>query len=68
MNVKEIRELLGLSQQKFGDYFGVPLRTIQRWEYGKSIPPKYTIDMMFRILQLEGKIDEQGNKVQTLSK
>ena len=57
MTVREMRKKLGLSQQKFGDYFHIPMRTIQRWEYGKSIPPTYTVEMMERILVLEGKLN-----------
>lgn len=59
MTVKEMRTQMGLSQQKFGDYFNIPLRTIQRWEYGVSDPPAYTTQMMERILLLEGKISIQ---------
>lgn len=51
--IKEMRKRLGLSQQKFGDYFGIPLRTIQRWEYEISEPPKYTVNMIRRIIELE---------------
>ena len=53
-----MRTKLGLSQQKFGDYFGIPMRTIQRWEYGKSVPPEYTVKMMERILRLEEKLTD----------
>ena len=60
MTVKEMRLKMGLSQQKFGDYFGIPLRTLQRWEYGKSEPPSYTVKMMERILILENKIKDKG--------
>ena len=56
--IKELRTQMGLSQQKFGDYFNIPLRTIQRWEYDKSTPPEYVIQMIERILSLEQKIEE----------
>lgn len=57
VEIREIRKSLGLSQQKFGDYFGIPMRTLQRWEYKKSEPPEYVLDMIKRILILEGKIN-----------
>lgn len=41
MTIKEIRSLTGLSQQKFGDMYGIPLRTIQHWEGGDRKPPEY---------------------------
>lgn len=46
MTVKELREQTGLSQQKFGDYFGIPARTIQNWESGKTECNQYILDMM----------------------
>lgn len=30
--VRELRELAGMSQQKFANYFGIPRRTLQNWE------------------------------------
>ena len=33
--LKELRKELGLSQAKFAEKFGIPIRTIQDWEYGK---------------------------------
>ena len=39
MSVREIRAVLGLSQQKFADYFGIPVANIQHWEQGISTPP-----------------------------
>ncbi|MCR5250076.1 MAG: helix-turn-helix domain-containing protein [Lachnospiraceae bacterium] len=59
MTIKEMRTKLHMSQQKFGDYFNIPLRTIQRWEYGKSVPPAYTVEMIQKILVLEGKINPE---------
>lgn len=34
--VRELRELSGMSQQKFADYFGIPRRTLQNWELENS--------------------------------
>lgn len=51
--IREIRNKMNLSQQKFGNYFGIPLRTVQRWEYGESKPSVYVVNMIKRILELE---------------
>lgn len=51
MTIKEMRELLGLSQQKFGDKYGIPRRTIQDWEYGKMIPPDYVLQLLERCVR-----------------
>lgn len=58
MTVKELREQTGLSQQKFGDYFGIPARTIQNWESGTSECNQYILDMMEYKLKGEGLIEE----------
>lgn len=44
LDIKEIREKLGVSQEKLAEIVGVHLRTIQNWESGTVIPKtKYTI-------------------------
>lgn len=44
--VKEMRKKSGLSAQKFGDKYGIPLRTIQEWERGGRTAPDYVIDLL----------------------
>lgn len=51
MSIKEIRQLTGLSQQKFGDLYSIPKRTIQDWEAGKMTPPEYTIKLLERVVK-----------------
>lgn len=41
MEVKELRGLTGLSQQKFGDLYSIPKRTLQNWELGINDCPIY---------------------------
>ena len=53
--LKELRKELELSQPKFAEKFGIPLRTIQDWEYGKREVRSYIVDMMYRIIELENK-------------
>lgn len=43
---KSIRATTGLSQQAFGDAYGIPRRTIQTWEYDKSTAPLYVTMMI----------------------
>lgn len=50
-NVKELRELTGLSQKKFGDLYGIPLRTIQSWESGEREAPEYVIRLLERAVK-----------------
>lgn len=38
METKEVREKLGLSQERFAKLLGVTTRTVQNWESGGTIP------------------------------
>lgn len=53
--LKELRKELGLSQAKFAEKFGIPIRTIQDWEYGKREIRSYIVNMMYKIIELENK-------------
>lgn len=46
MNFKELRELSGMSLKKYADYFGIPYRTVQDWEYGNRKCNDYIIELM----------------------
>ena len=48
--VKDLRLKTGLSAQKFGDRYGIPMRTIQNWEYEKTIPPLYVVGLLRRVV------------------
>ena len=53
---KEIREASGMSRKAFGEYFGIPYRTIQSWELGDRDCPEYLLDLMVYKLKNEGFI------------
>jgi DNA-binding transcriptional regulator YiaG len=36
--VKRLRKVLGMTQQKFADFLGVPQSTVGRWEAGLNSP------------------------------
>jgi putative transcriptional regulator len=38
INVKRIREEMGLSQSEFAEHFGFSVRTLQDWEQGRRVP------------------------------
>ena len=56
MTIKELREQAGMSQQKFGDYFHIPRRTIQNWELGIRECSEYITELMEYKLKNEGII------------
>lgn len=48
--VIRLRKLTGLSQTAFGQRYDIPMRTIQNWENGVSVPPEYVVRMLGRIV------------------
>lgn len=56
MTIKELRDKMGLSQSKFADYIGIPVRTLQTWEQGSRTPPEYVMGLIERVMRLEGKL------------
>ena len=61
MNVfKAIRENSSMTMTEFGNYFGIPFRTIQNWEHGVRKCPDYLLDLMEYKLKKE-KVGKYGN-------
>lgn len=56
MTIKELRKASGMTQQQFGDYFGIPKRTIQNWEAGVNKCPEYLLKLLEYKLKHEGLI------------
>lgn len=46
--VKELRKRTQLSAQRFGNLYGIPMRTIQDWERGVRTAPEYVINLLER--------------------
>ena len=44
--IRKIRKATGLSQQKFGERYKIPLRTLQNWETGVNKAPEYLLDLI----------------------
>ena len=51
MKIKEIRLISNLSQAKFCDRYGIPLRTLQSWEIGERKPPEYLLKLLERAIR-----------------
>lgn len=51
--MKNFRLFTGLSQSKFAEHFGIPIRTVQEWEQGRRKPPEYLLELLKRIWKLE---------------
>lgn len=53
-SIKELRSRSGLSQASFAREFGIPVRSLQQWEQGRSTPPDYVAELVSRVLFAEG--------------
>lgn len=47
---RELRMKTGLSMQKFGDKYGIPMRTVQGWELERFSPPEYMFTLLERVV------------------
>lgn len=54
--INALRSASGMTQQAFGDYFGIPLRTIQNWESKINKCPEYLLDLIEYKLKKENLI------------
>ena len=61
---KNIRTGTNLSQSAFAIKYGIPVRTLQEWEQGRSTPPEYVLNLLkkstyldydFSILKIQSK-------------
>lgn len=58
--IKAIRASTGLSQKKFAEKTGVPVRTLVSWETGDRKPPSYAIQLLRLAVQaLPGEADKK---------
>ena len=62
MDIKEIRQITGLSQREFSAFFGIPLGTLRNWEQGIAKPPEYVFNMIFASLRRDKMINVETIK------
>ena len=58
--IRELRQQLDLSQEKFAAKLGVSLRTVNRWENGSTVPSQMALKLIEEMLQ---KMGEPGKKL-----
>lgn len=51
--ITQLRKDTGMSQRAFAERFGIPLRTLQNWEYGVNEAPEYLINLIEDALKLD---------------
>lgn len=50
MNIKDLRSITGLTQNRFGEKYHIPLRTIQHWENETRKPVEYIVYLLERVI------------------
>ena len=55
-SIKDLRLATKMTQQGFGDYFGIPRRVIQSWELGERECKNYIINLLDYKLRKDGVI------------
>lgn len=55
---KMVRVESGMSRKEFSEWLGIPYRTMQEWELGRRIMPKYVLDLIAYKVKNEKK---EGN-------
>ena len=61
-DIKELRYKTNLTQKKFAEHFGIPLKTLQKWEQGETSPAPYVIELIARQLPFTDLSDMQEIK------
>ena len=68
MTIKEMRTLLGLTQQAFADKYGIPKRNIENWEGGKREPADWAKALLERAVLEDAKWEERTMKLTIIYK
>ena len=61
--IKDARKQTDMSQSEFADYFGIPKRTLQDWEYEKRKMPQYLLRLMIYKLEIEKMVSGLGDEI-----
>ena len=59
--VKELREKMRMNRREFGDYYGIPYRTVQDWEAEKRELPDYLLQLLKYRAEIERRIKSEDN-------
>jgi len=52
-DIKDIRKTADLTQREFAETYGIPIGTLQHWEAGERKPPKYVLQLLWRVVQAD---------------
>lgn len=58
---EELRARLGLSRVEFSKKYDIPIRTLEEWDRGTRVPPKYVLNLLERVV-----IEDEKNQTDEL--
>lgn len=58
--ITEIRSKSGLSRAAFSRKYGIPVRTIEGWEYGLRQPPEYLPELLERVVNMDIEAESEA--------
>ena len=64
MTIKQLREVSGMTQKAFSEYFSIPKRSIENWEGVQRQCPAYLLELMEYKLRNEGIISDERKLLQ----
>lgn len=53
MTIREMRERLGMTRERFSMEYEIPVRTIANWETGLRTPPTYLVKLLEQTVQMK---------------
>lgn len=62
MKIKELRDILGVSRAEFSRRYQIPIRTLENWEYGTSVPPTYVLELLERAVKQDKMLENDSKK------
>lgn len=69
LTIKELRNLSGMTQEQFSDYFMIPINTIKKWESSSDRECKpYIIELIEHQLTNDGLIDYDKASIMKIEK
>jgi len=62
--IKKLRKELGMTQQGFAERYGIPKRTVENWESGKSAPVDWAMGLLQRVVRED--IEERERRIASI--
>lgn len=48
--IRELRDMTGMTQKQFAEWFHIPISTLRKWEQGEARPADYIVELIARTI------------------